>query len=144
LYRKLVDNEPGPVTNGLASLYVSDVLRNTCPEAAFRAVKKSCEQETQTMMCIGSNLKHFTLTSDALAKIADMLGMQPHDAEWCFSNQMKSHFVDYESDGEWSTDEESAEESIDEPLTDDDEGQANTASIVGVEEWAGRVSDDYK
>jgi hypothetical protein len=36
-------------------------------------------------MCIGSNLKHFSLTVDAAAAIANKLGMQPTDAEWCFA-----------------------------------------------------------
>lgn len=96
-------------------------------------------------------MRPFSLQEDAIAAIADKLGMQPPDAEWGFSNQMKSHFLDYESEeegsegegseGEASTDEESTEESAEEPLTDrDDVELANMAYIVDVRGWTDQVS----
>jgi hypothetical protein len=111
---------------------------------AFRTVRRSREQPTHTMMCIGSNLKHFSLTVDTVATIADKLGMQPIDAEWCFSNWTKSQFPEDGSDGECSTDEESTEESTDEPLTDHDEELADMTSVVRVGEWTDEVFDGSK
>jgi hypothetical protein len=109
------------------------------------------------MMCIGSNLKPLSLTDEARAKIAEMVRMQPHEAEWCFSNRMKSSFLDYdETGGEWSTDEESTEESMeesteesteesaDEPLTDYEEDLANMTSAVCMEECVDQASDVLK
>jgi hypothetical protein len=107
------------------------------------------------MLCIGTNLRPFSLQDDAVAAIAEKLGMQPPDAEWGFSNQMKSHFPDYESE-EGSTDdestegstggsaEESTEESTEEPLTDDDVELANMTSIIDVRGWTDRVTDCCK
>jgi hypothetical protein len=148
LYRELVDDRPGPVTNGLATLYIAEVLRDSCRDAAFRAVRRSREQPTKTMLCIGTSLRPFSLQDDAIAAIADKLRMQPSDAEWAFSNQMRSHFPDYESEEEGSTDEESTEESteesMEEPLTDHDDEELANNSIAHVREWTDRVSDSCK
>jgi hypothetical protein len=144
LYRELVDSRPDPVTNGLATLYISEALRDFCPDAAFRAVRCSREQPTRTMMCIGSNLQPFSLVADMVAPITDKLGMHLTDAKWCFSNRRKSQFYEYEFDGEESTDDELTEESTDEPLTDQDEELADVASISCAEEWTDQVSDGSK
>lgn len=144
LYRELVDPTVEHTTNGLASLYVSDALRETCrmPAAAFRAVRRSRDQPTQMMLCIGSNLKPFSLTVNAVAAVAEKLAMQPLDLEWCFSNRTKDQFLDYESDEEGSMDEGSTKENSTEPMTDED--LANVTSSVHVGEWTDWQSDGTK
>lgn len=112
------------------------------PAAAFQAVRRSCEQLTQMMLCIGSNLKPFSLTANAVAAVAEKLAMQLHDLEWCFSNRTKDQFLDYESNKEGSTDEGSTEENVTEPVTDED--LANVTSSVHVGEWRDTQSGGSK
>lgn len=119
LYRELVNTRIDPASNGFASLDVSDALRTTCgvPTAAFRPVRRSREQPTEMMMCIGSNLKPFSLSVSVVNALAKKLGVEPSSAEWCFSNRMRHSF--YGETG--STDEESTDDdSTNGPVTDEE------------------------
>jgi hypothetical protein len=97
LYRELVDPTPGPVTNGFARLYISEYLEDLCdvPYVAFETVRRSRGLPAETMVCIGDSLRPFRLETKALSMIAEKLGMQPNDAEWCFANMKKEYVVDY-------------------------------------------------
>jgi hypothetical protein len=154
LYRELVDPTPGPVANGFATLYISESLEDLCdvPYVAFETVRRSRDLPAEKMMCIGDSLRPFRLETKALSIIAEKLGMQPNDAEWCFANMEKEHVVDYARDLERSIDSSdtssvdslSTTESSDEPLTDHDGQSTNDAYIVHAGESLDRVSDGWK
>jgi hypothetical protein len=151
LYRELVDSTPGPVTNGFATLYISESLEDLykVPYVAFETVRRSRGLPAQRMLCIGDSLRPFRLETKALSVIAEMLGMQPSDAEWCFANVEKEHVVDYARDLVDSSDTSSINSSSttvssDEPLTDHDGQSTNDAYIVHAGESLDRVSDGCK
>lgn len=137
------------MTNGLAMLFVSEALRDLCPNLSFRAVRRSSDKPTEMMIALGSNLrgqKQFSLEVDSVTEFAEKFGMRPADAEWCFSNWAMSQYPDYvsereESSDEESTDDELTEESTDEPLTDHEEGLANMISIACLGEGEGRAPE---
>jgi hypothetical protein len=150
----LVDPTPGPVTNGFATLYISESLEDLCdvPYVAFETVRHSRGQPAQRMICIGDSLRPFHLEIKALSAIAEKLGMQPNDAEWCFANLKKEHVIDYAHDLERSIDSSdtssidslSTAESSDEPLTDHGEQLVNNAYIVHARGSLNQVSHGCK
>ena len=151
LYRELVDPTSDPVTNGFATLYISESLEDLCdvPYVAFETVRRSRGLPALKMVCIGDSLRPFHLETKALSAIAEKLGMQPNDAEWCFANMKKEHVIDYARDLEDLSDTSSVDslpttESSDEPLTDHDGQSANDAYIVHARESLDRVSDGCK
>lgn len=146
LYRELVDPTPGPVTNGFATLYVSECLEDLCdvPYVAFETVRRSRGLPAQKMVCIGDSLRPFWLETKALSAVAEKLGMQPNDAEWCFADRKKEHVIDYARDLDSSDissiNSLSTTESVEEPLTDHDGQLENDAYVVHARESMVHVS----
>lgn len=136
LYRELVNTRIDPASNGFASLDVSDSLRIACgvPTAAFRPVRRSREQPTEMMMCIGSNLKPFSLSVSSVNALAKQLGVEPSSAEWCFSNRMRHSFYgETESTDEESTDDDSTNG----PVTDEELVEVATIDVSDGQEVGG-------
>jgi len=79
------------------------------------------------------------LPVDGLQTLAEMLGISPSTAEWCFANRKRSSFTDLES----SDDEESTDDSTDGPITEEE--VASLASVIYVgEEEAEEMPDSHK
>ena len=102
-------------------------------------------------MCIGDSSRPFRLETKALSIIAEKLGMQPNDVEWCFANMEKEHVVDYARDLARSIDSSDSDtssvnslsttESSDEPLTDHDGQSTHDAYVVHAGESPDQVSN---
>ena len=132
LYRELVNTHIDPASNGFASLDVSDALRTACgvPTAAFRPVRRSREQPTEMMMCIGSDLKPFSLSVSGVNALAKKLGVEPSSAEWCFSNRMRHSFYGETECTDEAIDEESTDDdSTNGPVTDEDLADVSTIDV---------------
>src|SRR6202050_4869927 len=107
----------------IASLHVSDALRDICqiPALGFHTVRHSCEQPTHSMLCMGSNMKPFSLPMGRLQTLTEKRDISPSSVEWGFANWRRSSFTSLESsDDEESTDEEMTDDSTDGPVTEEE------------------------
>jgi hypothetical protein len=86
------------------------------------------------MMCIGSDLKPFSLSVSGVNALAKKLSVEPSSAEWCCSNRMRHSFYgDTESTDEESTD----DDSTDGPVTDEELTDVATIDVSNGQEVGG-------